>query len=344
MNTTVATERHARFVRQLGGRLQAGAWRVEMGLAKRLYQAADLGWSGGDAVWRSVMNARAAIRQRRQPLPVATPAAQRALEHLRRDGIVMLHVTELAGGDQLFAKLVEQERGIVRSRDGEIAARRAAIVGGRSAKYKGFLIRTEPGQREIPFEEPSVQLAVHPELLGIVNGALGLYSHVRKLEFWYTVSSPGQIAEYSQLWHRDYEDLKLIKAFIYLDEVGEDSGAFAFVRGTHRDALLRGAPERLTPKAANRFDDAEMERWVSRERWCSGTGPAGTIVLAMTKGYHKGGLATTRDRRLLTASYLSPWCKDYFLPKRVVRVPTDAHPAIRWAVDPQASMAEARSR
>jgi hypothetical protein len=309
--------------------VQQQIWRVESSLVARAYRAIDLNWGAGDPLWRRVLNGRATAHQRRDPLRHQSAAAAAAAATLSRDGIAMLSVSDLQGAADVFDRARSYERHVVAARREDIEARRAAAMTG--GGYKGYLVRHEPGEGALRFDDPAVQLLLHPGVLAIVNEALGLYSQLRKLEFWYTLATPGHQAQYSQLWHRDYEDMKLVKAFVYLEDVGPGSGPFSFVRGTHTGSGLHGSPPRVTTKAANRFDDEEMERWVPRERWCTATGAAGTIVLAITKGFHKGGLATTADRRLLTASYLSPWCRDYFLPTAISGVPSHAHPAVRWA-------------
>jgi hypothetical protein len=323
--------------------VQGAIWRMEMAVAKRIYGAANRGWHGGDAFWSSVLNARAARMHQRCPLPVGE--WQRPIvEQLLEEGVATMPVEALTGGADIFARLATQERAVVESQREEIARGRAALASTAPAGaglYKGYLVRHDPTAHGLMFDAACAQMMLHPELLALVNGALGVYGQMRKLEFWYTLAAPGQQPVYSQLWHRDYEDLKLVKAFVYMASVDEGSGAFAFVRGTHCGPLLDGAPRRMTPKAANRFDDEEMSSWVPRDRWFTAAGPAGTLVLAMTKGFHKGGLAVDMDRRLLTASYLSPWCRDYFLTQPVAGVPADAHPAIRWAASQGRSRKEA---
>jgi len=305
---------------------------LEEQLVKRLHRVMETRWGKGDDLWRDVINRRAARLHQQHPLPVATPVAQKALGGLRAEGVAAFPVASLTDGAEIFEQLAEEERRIVDARAHEIAAGRAAFErDGRG--YKGYLLCFQPGdEANLDFRDPSVRFALHPEILGVVNAFLGLYAELRKLEFWYVLASEHQGPTYSQLWHRDFEDIALVKVFLYLSDIDEGSGPFSFVRGTHRGALRWRDPPDVAAKRTNRASDEGIAAIVPRERWFVGTGAQGTIVMAATKGYHKGGFATKHDRRLLTANYFSPWCRVRYPIKRMAGIPLTAHPAMRFAV------------
>ena len=76
------------------------------------------------------------------------------------------------------------------------------------------------------------------------------------------------------LWHRDIEDLHVLRTVIYLTDVGPSDGPFEYIPRRERAArkgLRRAAPMR---------SDEEMRAVVPTERWKRVTGPAGTVVLA----------------------------------------------------------------
>jgi hypothetical protein len=50
----------------------------------------------------------------------------------------------------------------------------------------------------------------------------------------------------------------------------------------------------------------ELEPAVAAEDRVAVTGPAGTMILAVTGGFHRGGFARTRARVLSTSTYLAP--------------------------------------
>ena len=310
---------------------------LEEQLLKRLHRVMEERWGTGDALWREVVNRQAARLHQQHPLPVATPLAQQVLSDLLAEGVAVFPAAGLADGAEIFERLAEQEQRIVEAHAGEITAERAAFAkDGRG--YKGYQLNFQPGDTEdLEAGDASVRFALHPEILGVVNAYLGLYAELRKLEYWYVLPSERQAPMYSQLWHRDFEDISLVKVFLYLSDIDEHSGPFAFVRGTHQGRLRWRDPQSIAARRTNRASDEDIAAIVPRERWFVGTGPKGTVVMAATKGYHKGGLATKRDRRLLTANYFSPWCRVRYPIKRIRGIPSTAHPAMRFAARGAAS-------
>ena len=305
---------------------------VEEQVVKRLHRVLEERWGAGDALWREVANRRATRLQRQQPLPVDTPAARKALSELRSEGIVTVPIASLTGGAGIFERIAVDEQRIVDANAPDIAAERAVFEqDGRG--YKGYQLNFQPGAgEELDASHGAVRFALHPEILGVVNEYLGLCAELRKLEYWYVLASEQQTPAYSQLWHRDFEDIALVKVFLYLSDVDEGSGPFSFIRGTHRGTLRWRDPTEVAAGRTNRASDDEIAAIVPRDRWFMGTGSRGTIVMAATKGYHKGGFATQRDRRLLTANYFSPWCRVRYPIKRIAGLPSTTHPAVRFAV------------
>jgi hypothetical protein len=288
-------------------------------------------WHYGRFRWRYLANKDSTLQHYRRPLPVSTALACKALSDLRRDGVTVFHVHDLAGGKELFEEIVKEERLGIEEHVEQITHMRGVLQSGVQESFKDFLVRFTPGVGNLTYHQASTKLALHTELLGIVNAHLGMYSELRNLEFWYTLASPLQTARASQLWHRDFEDIALVKVFLYLSDVDSESGPFSFVRGSHRGRLRWCDPKSIVPSGTIRVDDENMATMVPRDRWSIGIGPAGTVIMAVTKGYHKGGLAIKRDRRLMTMAYMSRSCKENYLPRGISDVPVDAHSAVRFA-------------
>jgi hypothetical protein len=299
-------------------------------VVKRLHRVAEERWHCGDRLWRGLLNRDAAYRQRRSPLPV-TEIVRDALRGLSTDGVTAFSIDGLSGGVALWQRILDEERQSAHTDASRIAAARADFQSN-SGGYKDYLIRQSPGRgTTIGYQAASVEFALHPEILALVNGYLELYSVLRYLEFWHTLADEARSPAYSQLWHRDPEDVHLVKVFLYLNDVGHASGPFWFAKGTHRGRLRWLNPDGVASGRTNRATDEEVAAIVPRNRWFEGTGAAGTVIVADTKGYHRGGFATRCERRLLTASYLSPWGEDVRLPMAITGVMPTAHPAIRFA-------------
>ena len=109
----------------------------------------------------------------------------------------------------------------------------------------------------------------------------------------------------SQLWHRDRDDRRLVKGFLYLCDVDSTTGPFRYAKGTHRNGdLTLDAPADMEGHVPRSTDD-QLALVVPDDRVTTFCGPAGTLILADTSGYHCGGLATERSRLLFTFMYTS---------------------------------------
>ena len=80
-------------------------------------------------------------------------------------------------------------------------------------------------------------LPLGPRMLGLANAYLQMWSKLEYVDFWYSVpveADSGRIQ--SQRWHRDFDDRHLLKAFLYLVDVDEETGPFEFVAGARPGA------------------------------------------------------------------------------------------------------------
>jgi hypothetical protein len=119
-------------------------------------------------------------------------------------------------------------------------------------------------------------------------------------------------AKTSQLWHRDPEDLKIIKVFIYLVDVDESCGPFTFIPDTHPFGRVAGKAAHYEKK--KRVLDDQLAEVYPKETWKSCMGPAHTMIMADTVGYHRGGKPSVGQRILLTFTYTSgaPFAERFF--------------------------------
>jgi len=147
-------------------------------------------------------------------------------------------------------------------------------------------------------DSPLFKVAVDEKLLEIVASYLGLWPSLHAVAAWlnYPTDTPPQT---SQLWHRDPEDLKIIKVFIYLNDVDEQCGPFTYVPGTHPfgPAAHKGVKRQSS--------DERMSVVFPPDAWRTCTGRAHTMILADTVGYHRGGKPTSGTRILITFTYTS---------------------------------------
>jgi hypothetical protein len=152
-------------------------------------------------------------------------------------------------------------------------------------------------------QHPSVlRWGLDRSLLRIAEAYLGLPVAYDGLRFYYTVADGRQVA--ARLWHRDFEDRRMVKVTVYLHDVDANGGPFEIL---HRDfpggQVLSGFnyPILTQEELEQRLGGAIAERDVT-----SCTGPAGTVIFSDTATrYHRGKPAVSRDRAAIFYHYLS---------------------------------------
>ena len=173
-------------------------------------------------------------------------------------------------------------------------------------------------------------LASDPIVLGVVERYLGAPPIVLNYSAWR--SKAGAEAAGSQFFHRDFDDIKFVKLFVYLTDVVDDDGAHCFIVGSHRiDAVaaLRagwtGGVEEFDKWYFGqlRKNDADVGAVFGGD-FTALIGKAGTCFLVDTSGIHKGLAPKRRDRVLAQVLYgVTPFYSPFYyeLPTREARLP-----------------------
>jgi ectoine hydroxylase-related dioxygenase (phytanoyl-CoA dioxygenase family) len=227
------------------------------------------------------------------------PIEEKVIRELKEDGISLVHVEDLLQAAALKQAQAWAERLVVTPANQE---RIKLVEGGarpqaKSGKY--FLVRLLGDEPVLDFDDVVVGMSISSPILRIVSGYLGMFGRVAALELWYNIATTGP-AVFSQRWHRDPEDKRLVKTFLYLRDVDETAGPFCFVRGTHNDGPLK----HVRPSSARMYpEDGFVEKTFPPDliRLC--TGKAGTLIFADTTGFHKGGQPKKDPRLLFNAVY-----------------------------------------
>ncbi len=178
-----------------------------------------------------------------------------------------------------------------------------AIVSGSAApsnKKKDFLVHLVDFPRGVPAGDPLLKLALDTRLLEIVSLYLGMWPRLHSVAAWLNYPTPIP-ASTSQLWHSDPEDLTIIKVFIYLTDVGEQSGPFTYVPETQPF----GRKAKQAARCKKRGSDDDMRRVFPSNAWQVCTGAKHTMILADTLGCHRGGKPESDPRILITFTYTS---------------------------------------
>jgi hypothetical protein len=176
------------------------------------------------------------------------------------------------------------------------------IIAGVAAVRGRKIFRIDLVKDGIPADGDLLKIALDVKLLEIVASYLGMWPSLHSIGAWFNYPT-NEPATSSQLWHHDPEDLKIVKAFIYLDDVFEDNGPFTYIPGTHPFGVNVAVARKHKKK--ERLADEQINDVFPPSMWQICTGPAGTMILADTIGYHRGGKPTVGGRLLVTFTYTS---------------------------------------
>lgn len=237
--------------------------------------------------------------------PSLDAVQQRIVHRLRDEGYATIPFTELFPDPSLWDKL---EADAARFRAETEAGLAAEQEGGASALRrrpgKEFVVRKYAYGVKLGLDDPWLALGADPRLLDIANAYLDMWSKLEYVDVWYTPRASEEDRRSSQRWHRDFNDRHLLKAFLYLVDVDDDTGPFEYVPrsapGGELEALWPWRPlgENYPPQ-----DDLNAR---IDGRAVTFTAPKGTLIFCNTSGFHRGGFARAKPRVLATFTWDSP--------------------------------------
>ena len=100
----------------------------------------------------------------------------------------------------------------------------------------------------------------------------------------------------TNLYHRDFNSIKFIKFFTYLNDVSIDGGPFTYVEGSN---------SKLPPnwQFRHRWSDEQIEQLYGHQSIKPLTASYGDLIVGTTNGFHKGATLENGDRLMLTLNY-----------------------------------------
>jgi Phytanoyl-CoA dioxygenase (PhyH) len=243
--------------------------------------------------------------------PKLTEVQSAAVEALRADGIAVLDFRSLLG-EELWDEALADVQPFIRETEESTRNAGDRPSGKDELIIRRFLTRVgtkadgkKPEKPRFSISAPWLRIAAAAPLVDVVNSYRRQLTRLYEVDEWYTVPYPQSSERIaSQQWHRDPEDVHVVKVFVYFTDVDDEAGPFEYVRGSAEG----GRHGHLWPWAdGHRYVPAEeLEPAVSAEDRLTVTAPAGTMFLADTGGFHRGGFARERPRVLSTSTYLSP--------------------------------------
>lgn len=158
-----------------------------------------------------------------------------------------------------------------------------------------------------------LSIANDPRVLDVVEAFLGAKPTIGALRLWWSTPTASGEPEHAENFHRDIDDLRFIKLFVYLTDVDDESGPHIYARGSHRENVLT---------TVGRFTDEQVAEAVGSDKIMRLKGPAGTAFVESTYGLHRGLPPISKPRLVFQPLYtLRPVI---FGPSRPVRSQTPA--------------------
>jgi hypothetical protein len=165
------------------------------------------------------------------------------------------------------------------------------------------MLHRDQGIPRVALDHPILQLGLDRCLLDIVNSYFGLWARLNYVDLWYTIPlGADQPVKASQRWHRDPEDDKILKVFLYFSDVNEEAGPLEYIVGSRRS----GGPYSRLWRYGSYPPQQELDARTQDAERVVCTGAPGTFVFCDTSGFHRGGHARSRARVFSVLSYLSP--------------------------------------
>jgi hypothetical protein len=250
--------------------------------------------------------------------PELDPEQAKVMDGLEVKGYSIVPMTELfpevdqddwsklrAEGDA-FVERVETERAERLAKEAEKAKK------GKKPKGlgKGDYIMRLLGKDVPPLGDDNtwLRIGISDRVLDVVNSYFGMWSKLTYVDLWYTPpAQPGVTRVSSQRWHRDYNDERLVKIFIYLTDIDENTGPLEYVSGSTLDGEYGKAwPWRPVSNDLYPPED-EFEERIPKSAMLPLTGTEGSMAFCNTSGFHRGGYVTgSKPRVMAVYNYSSP--------------------------------------
>lgn len=218
--------------------------------------------------------------------------AQEKAERLRRDGYVML--TDIVEESLLAA---------FDSASSEKLAHVDSIAEHQESAHKQFWLRlldSEVVSGAFDADNIFVKFATQPKFIELLCAYMGRTPQLMDVLLTYSRPSDAKLS-YSQLWHRDHDDVQTVKIFVYLTDVpGVEQGPFTFLPGP--------ASDRVGFQLKSHMDDEYFHSRASRNEVVELRAPRLTVFACETsRCYHMGSRVQPGAFRLLyTATFIKP--------------------------------------
>ncbi|MBV8883058.1 MAG: phytanoyl-CoA dioxygenase [Chroococcidiopsidaceae cyanobacterium CP_BM_RX_35] len=246
--------------------------------------------------FQSEFSYRIALKKHAKNLPAIAAHDQYVLDGLKSEGVVVTSLTNL--GFSSTSQLLDAARnGLVNMSTDDRYINRHLL-------YNRPLIYTVT---DIPSFS---QWAQEERLIKIIENYIGLEIAFQGVHLRKDFNNAKQIG--TQLWHKDAEDRRILKIFVYLNDVSENHGPFEYIPKHITSSFLTSwcIYYKLVKTGFLGISDDEMKQIVPKSVWKSCPGPAGTVIFVDTKSVIHHGTLRQVERSALFFVYTARYPKN----------------------------------
>lgn len=253
--------------------------------------------------WFYVLNYKNRKLLKNNP-PLLNKVQKKILAELKKEGIATSSLEELFPGKNLLSLL----QGYAESTSTETSVN----------KRKPYLNEHWGVMPELTLDNPFVTFSLSQEVLGVASSYLEMFVKFKTFNLNRISAVPKESEEvYSQKWHRDPQEKRICKVFVYLTDVEKENGPFIYIPESSYGKKWGHLFPQYTPLGSYPKKEI-LERKIPPEYWRIMTAKAGTVIFCDTTGLHKGGFVQKDSRLMFTAVYAAPTFKEasqYTLPQ-----------------------------
>lgn len=222
------------------------------------------------------------IRHFQEEKTVLSSVEEGVVKQLKKEGIAIINFQKL-----LSSSLYKELDNYLEQYLSSDQFVQALESGGNS--YKQYIIMRHKFDKSLNDQDILFKIGTSDPILNIVNQYLGCWSKAIGMDLWYTQPSKLPQRVFSQNWHRDPEESKIVKVFLYLNDVDEESGPFSYIRESHYNGKYAHLWPKKYPFKGIYPKDEEVLPQIDPSDILKNTGKKGTLIFCDTNGLHRGG-------------------------------------------------------
>lgn len=173
----------------------------------------------------------------------------------------------------------------------------------KTTSKKNFINRYSEILKKLDLDDPFIKMSVSGIFHQIARAYFKQNLKITNIDYWLNYPVEENREEISsQKWHRDYEDLNVLKVFVYLTDVDFLSGNLSYVKKSNY-GNMHGAKFLRAPPLGVVVEDKVIRDSFQSDQIIDFFVPKGTVIFVDTSGLHKGGHCKNSNRFLFTSTY-----------------------------------------